>query len=151
MEIPCGRTGVRYVIVTCKYLFVYIFFIFLYLTWALFQITAAHICYLIAEANFESYSDTARLCLIGADHWKLPRTYASPEAIQVHWIIHAFFLSPSLEIIPVHVFYLDMVVQPCRTHAFNYKLRSVAPNNYKMDSSLRHRKWSSELWAFCNL
>ncbi|XP_023916411.2 protein transport protein SEC16B homolog [Quercus suber] len=46
------------------------------------EITAAHICYLIAEANFEPYSDTARLCLIGADHWKLPRTYVSPEAIQ---------------------------------------------------------------------
>ncbi|KAJ0048791.1 hypothetical protein Pint_15865 [Pistacia integerrima] len=47
------------------------------------EITAAHICYLVAEANFESYSDSARLCLIGADHWKCPRTYASPEAIQV--------------------------------------------------------------------
>ncbi|KAE9606894.1 hypothetical protein Lal_00026505 [Lupinus albus] len=46
------------------------------------DITAAHICYLVAEANFESYSDSARLCLIGADHWKFPRTYASPEAIQ---------------------------------------------------------------------
>ncbi|CAJ1928454.1 unnamed protein product [Sphenostylis stenocarpa] len=46
------------------------------------EITAAHICYLVAEANFESYSDSARLCLIGADHWKSPRTYASPEAIQ---------------------------------------------------------------------
>ncbi|ESW27655.1 hypothetical protein PHAVU_003G220900 [Phaseolus vulgaris] len=46
------------------------------------QIIAAHICYLVAEANFESYSDSARLCLIGADHWKFPRTYASPEAIQ---------------------------------------------------------------------
>ncbi|XP_045789857.1 protein transport protein SEC16B homolog [Trifolium pratense] len=46
------------------------------------QIIAAHICYLIAEANFESYSDTARLCLLGADHWKFPRTYANPEAIQ---------------------------------------------------------------------
>ncbi|KAF2313085.1 hypothetical protein GH714_009176 [Hevea brasiliensis] len=46
------------------------------------EITAAHICYLVAEANFESYSDSARLCLIGADHWKHPRTYASPEAIQ---------------------------------------------------------------------
>ncbi|XVF13389.1 hypothetical protein REPUB_Repub08aG0204000 [Reevesia pubescens] len=46
------------------------------------EITAAHICYLVAEANFESYSDSARLCLIGADHWKFPRTYASPEAIQ---------------------------------------------------------------------
>ncbi|GLT91072.1 hypothetical protein SLE2022_089810 [Rubroshorea leprosula] len=46
------------------------------------EITAAHICYLVAEANFESYSDSARLCLIGADHWKFPRTFASPEAIQ---------------------------------------------------------------------
>ncbi|KAG8659460.1 protein transport protein SEC16B homolog [Manihot esculenta] len=46
------------------------------------EITGAHICYLVAEANFESYSDSARLCLIAADHWKHPRTYASPEAIQ---------------------------------------------------------------------
>ncbi|XP_065857872.1 protein transport protein SEC16B homolog [Euphorbia lathyris] len=46
------------------------------------EIAAAHICYLVAEANFESYSDSARLCLIGADHWKHPRTYVSPEAIQ---------------------------------------------------------------------
>ncbi|KAF4389516.1 protein transport protein SEC16B homolog [Cannabis sativa] len=46
------------------------------------EITGAHICYIVAEANFESYSDSARLCLIGADHWKFPRTYASPEAIQ---------------------------------------------------------------------
>ncbi|XP_043713337.1 protein transport protein SEC16A homolog isoform X2 [Telopea speciosissima] len=46
------------------------------------EISAAHTCYLVADANFESYSDSARLCLIGADHWKYPRTYASPEAIQ---------------------------------------------------------------------
>ncbi|KAL3645591.1 hypothetical protein CASFOL_010771 [Castilleja foliolosa] len=46
------------------------------------DINAAHICYLVAEANFEPYSDTARMCLVGADHWKFPRTYASPEAIQ---------------------------------------------------------------------
>ncbi|XP_076881723.1 protein transport protein SEC16B homolog [Bidens hawaiensis] len=46
------------------------------------NIIAAHICYLVAEANFEPYSDTARLCLLGADHWTRPRTYASPEAIQ---------------------------------------------------------------------
>lgn len=49
----------------------------------MYQIIAAHICYLVAEANFEPYSDSARLCLIGADHWKSPRTYASPDAIQV--------------------------------------------------------------------
>ncbi|KAK4389578.1 protein transport protein SEC16A [Sesamum angolense] len=48
------------------------------------DIIAAHICYLVAEASFEPYSDTARLCLVGADHWKYPRTYASPEAIQFH-------------------------------------------------------------------
>ncbi|KAF5795796.1 putative COPII coat assembly protein, Sec16 [Helianthus annuus] len=46
------------------------------------DIIAAHICYLVAEANFEPYSDSSRLCLIGADHWNNPRTYASPEAIQ---------------------------------------------------------------------
>lgn len=46
------------------------------------EVTAAHTCYLAAEANFEPYSDSARLCLIGADHWKYPRTYASPDAIQ---------------------------------------------------------------------
>lgn len=46
------------------------------------DIIAAHICYLVAEANFEPYSDSARLCLIGADHWRFPRTFASPEAIQ---------------------------------------------------------------------
>ncbi|KAL7178591.1 hypothetical protein ACSBR1_042026 [Camellia fascicularis] len=45
------------------------------------EIIAAHICYLVAEANFEPYSDSARLCLIEADHWKFPRTYASPNAI----------------------------------------------------------------------
>ncbi|KAJ8499013.1 hypothetical protein OPV22_009565 [Ensete ventricosum] len=46
------------------------------------EVTAAHTCYLIAEENIESYSDSARLCLIGADHWKYPRTYATPDAIQ---------------------------------------------------------------------
>ncbi|KAK1376373.1 Protein transport protein sec16 [Heracleum sosnowskyi] len=46
------------------------------------DITAAHICYLIAEASFEPYSDSARLCLVGADHFKFPRTYVSPDAIQ---------------------------------------------------------------------
>ncbi|MQL82634.1 hypothetical protein Taro_015104, partial [Colocasia esculenta] len=47
------------------------------------QVTTTHTCYLVAEAKFESYSDKARLCLIGVDRWKCPRTYISPEAIQV--------------------------------------------------------------------
>ncbi|XP_042384723.1 protein transport protein SEC16A homolog isoform X1 [Zingiber officinale] len=46
------------------------------------EVTAAHTCYLVAEANIEPYSDSARLCLIGADHLKYPRTYASADAIQ---------------------------------------------------------------------
>ncbi|XVF73457.1 hypothetical protein PTKIN_Ptkin12aG0202700 [Pterospermum kingtungense] len=46
------------------------------------EVAAAHICYLVAEASFEPYSDGARLCLIGADHWNCPRTYVCPEAIQ---------------------------------------------------------------------
>lgn len=54
------------------------------------QIIAAHICYLVAEASFEPFSDTARLCLVGADHFRFPRTYASPEAIQV-WPLLSFW------------------------------------------------------------
>lgn len=54
----------------------------------MFQIIAAHICYLVAEATFEPYSDSARLCLIGADHLKFPRTFASPDAIQVLFNCH---------------------------------------------------------------
>ncbi|XP_021748628.1 protein transport protein SEC16B homolog isoform X1 [Chenopodium quinoa] len=46
------------------------------------EVTAAHICYLVAESNIESYSESARLCLVGANHLKYPRTYASPQAIQ---------------------------------------------------------------------
>ncbi|CAM0148744.1 unnamed protein product [Urochloa decumbens] len=47
-----------------------------------FEVGAAHSCYLVAELNIDSYSESARLCLIGADHLKCPRTFASPEAIQ---------------------------------------------------------------------
>eukprot|EP00252_Welwitschia_mirabilis_P009474 TRINITY_DN2207_c0_g5_i2.p1 TRINITY_DN2207_c0_g5~~TRINITY_DN2207_c0_g5_i2.p1 ORF type:complete len:1751 (+),score=359.98 TRINITY_DN2207_c0_g5_i2:169-5421(+) len=46
------------------------------------EVASAHTCYLVAEANFEYFSDSSRLCLLGADHWKFPRTFASPEAIQ---------------------------------------------------------------------
>jgi hypothetical protein len=51
------------------------------------QIAAAHSCYLVAELNIDSYSESARLCLIGADHLKCPRTFASPEAIQVWYYV----------------------------------------------------------------
>lgn len=51
------------------------------------QVAAAHVCYLVAEANIESYTEIARLCLIGADHLKYPRTYATPDAIQVVFML----------------------------------------------------------------
>jgi hypothetical protein len=51
------------------------------------QVAAAHSCYLVAELNIDSYSESARLCLIGADHLKCPRIFASPEAIQVLYYI----------------------------------------------------------------
>jgi hypothetical protein len=47
------------------------------------QVAAAHSCYLVAELNIDSYSESARICLLGADHLRCPRTFTSPEAIQV--------------------------------------------------------------------
>ncbi|KAG2603704.1 hypothetical protein PVAP13_4NG003401 [Panicum virgatum] len=46
------------------------------------EVASAHSCYLVAELNIDSYSESARMCLIGADHLRCPRTFASPEAIQ---------------------------------------------------------------------
>jgi hypothetical protein len=47
------------------------------------QVASAHSCYLVAELNIDPYTESARMCLIGADHLRSPRTFASPEAIQV--------------------------------------------------------------------
>ncbi|EFJ23482.1 hypothetical protein SELMODRAFT_415438 [Selaginella moellendorffii] len=57
------------------------------------EICGAHICYLVANASFEPFSPSARLCLIGADHCKYPRTYASPETIQPYKLIYALMLA----------------------------------------------------------
>ncbi|CAN6172109.1 unnamed protein product [Urochloa humidicola] len=46
------------------------------------EVASAHSCYLVAELNIDSYSESARMCLIGADHLRCPRTFASPLAIQ---------------------------------------------------------------------
>ncbi|KAG2608861.1 hypothetical protein PVAP13_4KG010000 [Panicum virgatum] len=46
------------------------------------EVASAHSCYLVAELNIDSYTESARMCLIGADHLRCPRTFASPEAIQ---------------------------------------------------------------------
>ncbi|VAH99837.1 unnamed protein product [Triticum turgidum subsp. durum] len=46
------------------------------------EVAAAHSCYLVAELNIDPYSESARMCLLGADHLRCPRTFSSPEAIQ---------------------------------------------------------------------
>lgn len=101
LEIAYGRKEVRYMLhVHLFNMFTYSLSVLILNFYAymrvMIQIIAAHICYLVAEANFESYSDSARLCLVGADHWKFPRTYASPEAIQVLfvviWLINLSFM-----------------------------------------------------------
>ncbi|KAF6175406.1 hypothetical protein GIB67_036497 [Kingdonia uniflora] len=80
------------------------------------EATAAQMCYLIAEANFESFSGNARLCLIGADHWKFPRTYASPEAIQrTEFYEYTNVLGNSqfilLPFLPYKIIYAHMLVE----------------------------------------
>ncbi|MCO5612372.1 hypothetical protein L7F22_066639 [Adiantum nelumboides] len=47
------------------------------------EVFGAHTCYLVADATFESFSENARLCLVGADHFKWQRTFATPMSIQV--------------------------------------------------------------------
>ncbi|PHT40061.1 hypothetical protein CQW23_18915 [Capsicum baccatum] len=71
------------------------------------DIVAAHICYLVAEANFEQYSDTARVCLVGADHLKFPRTYASPDAILV--LGNSQFILPPFQ--PYKLVYAHMLAE----------------------------------------
>ncbi|GAQ78521.1 hypothetical protein KFL_000140410 [Klebsormidium nitens] len=46
------------------------------------EVAAAHMCYLVAELQPEGFSGTSRVCLVGADQYKYPRTFATPEAIQ---------------------------------------------------------------------
>ncbi|KAI5065238.1 hypothetical protein GOP47_0019933 [Adiantum capillus-veneris] len=46
------------------------------------EVAGAHTCYLVADTTFESFSKEARLCLVGADHFKFQRTFATPQAIQ---------------------------------------------------------------------
>jgi hypothetical protein len=47
------------------------------------EVAAAHMCYLVADAQPEAFSGTSRVCLIGVDQYKYPRTFATPEGIQV--------------------------------------------------------------------
>ncbi|KAF8369607.1 hypothetical protein HHK36_032370 [Tetracentron sinense] len=114
------------------------------------EVAAAHTCYLVAEANIESYSDSARLCLIGADHWKSPRTYASPEAIQTEDRIIEY----SKGAWKSQLSYLPPVFQPYKTYiahmlakwekSFQIRLPDEKSamveeaSNHKLKSAARH-------------
>jgi len=44
----------------------------------------AHLCYLLANIPLQPYSSRSRLCVLGSDHIRCPRTYAkSPECVQL--------------------------------------------------------------------
>uniref|UniRef100_A0A7I4DLP5 Protein transport protein sec16 n=1 Tax=Physcomitrium patens TaxID=3218 RepID=A0A7I4DLP5_PHYPA len=80
------------------------------------EVAAAHVCYLIADANLESYSGNARLCLIGADHCKNPRTFVTAEAIQRTEIYeHAKVLGNPQSVLisfqPYKLVYAEMLVE----------------------------------------
>ena len=45
-------------------------------------VSAAHVSYVLAGASPTPFHPSARVCLVGADHRRFPRTYATPDAIQ---------------------------------------------------------------------
>jgi len=51
--------------------------------WQRNDLFASHIAYIIAKERPIPYALNSRLCLLGADHRKYPRTYATPQAIQL--------------------------------------------------------------------
>ncbi|XP_024543719.1 protein transport protein SEC16A homolog [Selaginella moellendorffii] len=46
------------------------------------QVAAAHLCYLLVDQNPEAFFSDGRIRLIGADHWKYPRTFFTPLAFK---------------------------------------------------------------------
>ncbi|XP_024391506.1 protein transport protein SEC16A homolog [Physcomitrium patens] len=80
------------------------------------EVAAAHLCYLVADANLASYSGNARLCLIGGDHCKNPRTFVTAEAIQRTEIYeHAKVLGKPQSVVisfqPYKLVYAEMLVE----------------------------------------
>jgi len=51
--------------------------------WCQNDITAAHVAYALSKQRPTPYSFNSRLCLIGADHRKFPRTYVTPRAVHL--------------------------------------------------------------------
>ncbi|GBG61429.1 hypothetical protein CBR_g21774 [Chara braunii] len=85
------------------------------------EVAAAHMCYMVADAQLEAYSSTARVCLIGADHWKGTRSFVTPEAIQRTEIYeYAKVLgNPQCVLLPFQpykIVYAAMLAEAGRTH-----------------------------------
>lgn len=51
--------------------------------WQRNDLFASHVAYILAKERPIPYALNSRLCLLGADHRKYPRTYATPQAIQL--------------------------------------------------------------------
>lgn len=56
------------------------------------DIDAAHVAYALSSERPAPYGFNSRLCLVGADHKKFPRTYVSPRAVQLSEIFESAVL-----------------------------------------------------------
>ncbi|CAI5496808.1 unnamed protein product, partial [Closterium sp. Naga37s-1] len=72
------------------------------------DVAAAHICYLVAAGSLEPFSSSARMCLLGTDHLKHPRTFVTARAIQRSEVLeYAFVLgNPQFVLLPLMPFKL---------------------------------------------
>lgn len=57
--------------------------------WRQNDLNAAHAVYALSKERPAPYSFNSRMCLIGADHRKFPRTYATPQAVQLTEILES--------------------------------------------------------------
>jgi len=56
------------------------------------DVFAAHLCYIAASCPLEKFSPQARVCLVGADHRRFPRTYATVQSFQRTELVEAAYL-----------------------------------------------------------
>jgi hypothetical protein len=87
---------------------------------------AAHAAYVLAGATPQPFHPSTRVCLVGADHRRRPRTYPTPAAIQrTELLEHALSLAnPQSVLAPFQPYKLHYAVgsgkccSPRRQHTF---------------------------------
>ena len=57
--------------------------------WRQGNVSGAHIAYALSKERPTPYSFNSRLCLVGSDHRKFPRTYVTPRAVQLSEILES--------------------------------------------------------------